>query len=227
MSRAPTVSHVSLDFWNTLVTANPAYGAARDAFLAQHFNLPDVKVREVYRRLKDNADAAAELEGIGLNSADTYEQFMTAMGRPGQDWFGVRRGLERLFYEHPPLVPEATVVALRRLQVAGIGLSIGSNTNFVRGAVLDDAILSRWGVIWDFQVFSDQIGCSKPHDHFWRVVTERAIAHTGAAPDNILHIGDNKICDGGCVDHGIQFAYTPNPQGLAAILDGVLTHECV
>ena len=226
MSR-PVITHISLDFWKTLVTANPAYGAARDAFLMEQLRLPRETVREVYRRLKDGADAAAELEGKGLTSFDTYEQFMIEMDRAGQDWWPVRKGLERLFYEHPPTVPKETIAALRRLQADGVGLSIASNTNFIRGEVLHEAVLNTWGVVWDFQVFSDQIACSKPHEHFWRVVKERAAAHTGAKPENILHIGDNKICDGGCVDHGINFAYVPNPEGLAAILNGVSNHERV
>lgn len=227
MSKAPPIKHVSLDFWKTLVTANPDYGTHRDAFLAEHLVLPRDKVREVYRRLKDGADEAAELRGEGLSSSDTYEQFMLAMGREDMSWYPVRQGLERLFFEYPPLVPSATIEALRRLQAAGIGLSIGSNTNFVRGEVLDEAVLSRWGVAWDFQVFSDQIGCSKPHEHFFKVIAERARTHIGAEPDEILHVGDNKVCDGGCVDYGIQFAYTPNPDGLAAVLNGVLQHERV
>lgn len=222
MSRAPIVSHVSLDFWNTIATGNPAYGGARDAFLAEKLNLPEIKVREVYRRLKDDADTAAELEGIGLSSSETYDRFMTEVGREGAYWYDIRHGLEALFFEHPPLVPDDVMDALGALQRAGIGLSIGSNTNFMRGAILNDAVLSTFGVEWDFQVFSDEVGRSKPHPHFWNVVAMRAATHTGAAPDNVLHIGDNRICDGGCVDHGIQFAYTPNPQGLAALLKGVL-----
>lgn len=215
------IRHVSLDFWNTLAHGNPLFAAARKEFLAQHTGLPLEEVEAVYRRLKDGADQNAERAGIGLSSVATYEQFMSEIGRPDDNWWSLREGLERLFRKYPPLVPDAVPKALRRLQARGIGLSIASNTNFVRGFCLNNTTLRPWGLDWAFQVFSDEVSCSKPHPHFWRVVTVRALAHTDARPEEVLHIGDNKICDGGCVTARLQFAHVNSPADLAALLESI------
>jgi FMN phosphatase YigB (HAD superfamily) len=140
---------------------------------------------------------------------------------PHVDWWTIRQGMQRLFGKYPPIVRPEVVEALRRAQARGLGLSIGSNTNFIQGETLHDVVLGTWGVAWDFQVFSDQIGRAKPDTFFWKVVTERAIAHIGAEPAEILHIGDNPVCDGGCVSAGIQFALVRSPQDIPALLEQI------
>lgn len=214
--------HLSLDVWKTLILPNPEFGKARLRYLAAELSLPAAKVEAVYREIKDGADDAAETVGLGMASAEVYDLFMRRLGRPGSNWWDLRLGMERLFAKYPPIVLPEVVTALRRVQAHGIGLSIGSNTNFIRGECLHDVTLGTWGIAWDFQVFSDQISSAKPHAFFWKVVTERALAHTGAAPHEILHIGDNRTCDGGCVAAGLQFAHVNGPEDVAPLLESVL-----
>lgn len=216
------VRHISLDVWNTLIVSNPKFGPARMRFLAAELSMPLEEVEKVYRRCKDGADHAAETQGAGASSAEVFDHFVQELGRPEYNWWSLRQGMERLFAKYPPLIPDESIQALRAVQAAGLSLSIGSNTNFIRGEVLHDVALSQWGVTWEFQVFSDQISRSKPHPFFWKVVKERALTHVGAKAGEILHIGDHKICDGGCQNHGIQFAHIKGPADLAQALGATL-----
>lgn len=220
----PKVRHVSFDVWKTLIEPNPEFGKARLRYLAAELSLPVEEVEAVYRRVKDGADRAAEVAGAGMSSAEVYDHFMQELGRPAYNWWELRQGLERLFAKYPPVVRPETVETLRKLQAAGLGLSIASNTNFIQGTCLHDVALGTWGVAWDFQVFSDQISRAKPHPRFWKVVTERAYTHVAAKPHEIVHVGDNRICDGGCRNHGIQFIHISGPADLPHALKGILDH---
>lgn len=216
-----SIKHVSFDFWNTLAKGNKQFAEARKVFVADHLGLPLVDVEAVYRELKDGADREAEEHGIGLSSAQTYDRFMARLGRPCEDWTPLRNGMERLFREFPPIVLPENVEALQALQARGYTLSIGSNTNFIRGHTLNEVTISTLGVEWAYQVFSDEVQHSKPNDYFWKMVTDRAWIHTSTKPHEILHVGDNMICDGGCREADIQFAYVNGPAELAAVLKGV------
>lgn len=215
------IRHLSFDVWQTLIKPNPEFGRARTRFLVAELSLPAETVEAAYRKIKDSADRAAEERGVGMRSHEVYDAFLKELGRTSADWYTLRAGLERLFRKHPPTVRPTMIHWLRGAQARGYGLSIASNTNFIRGEALHDIVLGTWGVAWDFQVFSDQIGCSKPHDHFWNVVKERARAHTGAEPNQILHIGDNLICDGGCRQHGIGFAPVAGPDDVPHLLENL------
>lgn len=212
---------ISLDVWNTLISPNPNYAQARDAmFRTLPFDFETIKA--VYRAHKDGADRAAEERGEGLSSAATYKKFALAID-PSGDLIPRRlqRALEEEFIAWAPLIRDDVIEALRDVEKAGIHLSIGSNTNFIRGAILDHAALSKMRVKWLFQVFSDVHEVSKPHPEFWNLVKTKA-RNRGIDPSEIVHVGDNKICDGGCESHGIRFAYTPNPEGLAPVLRGLI-----
>jgi FMN phosphatase YigB (HAD superfamily) len=212
---------ISLDVWNTLISPNPAYAAARDAVLGQlPFDLERTKA--IYRDHKDGADRAAEERGEGLSAEATYKKFALAVDPTGDIQPDVLRWMmEEAFIANPPLIEPQVIQALRLAHAKGVKLSIGSNTNFIRGRILDRAALKRFEVPWAFQVFSDVHGVSKPHPEFWQAVRTRA-GYLDIAPEEIVHVGDNMICDGGSEAHGIAFRYTPNPAGLPAVIESLL-----
>jgi FMN phosphatase YigB (HAD superfamily) len=216
------VRHLSLDVWDTLIAPNPEFSEARDRYLSKALAMPVEAVRQAYRAVKDESDRAAEVAGAGASSEVIYNRFAEAIGRPDLNWWPIRQGLERLLAKYPPKVLPETIEALRHAQGRGLGLSIASNTNFLRGEALNDVVLGTWGVAWDFQTFSDQISRAKPHPRFWKVVTERAWALTGAKPQEILHIGDHKVCDAGCRNHGLQFKHVRNLHDTVSAIEGAL-----
>lgn len=213
---------ISLDVWNTLIVADPEFAAARDRFFAAELPRPIDEVRAVYRRLKTDADAQAESCGAGPTSAAVFQRLCAELDLPEHfDWWRVRHGFEMVVAAHPPKALPETVTALRAVQAAGIHLSIGSNTNFIRGQVLNDVALGSWGVAWAFQVFSDEIECSKPHPDFWRCIRDSALP-LGVAGYEILHIGDNPACDGGAAAHGLGYRHIPDHTALPAVLTDIL-----
>lgn len=213
---------VSLDVWNTLIRANPEFSRERNMYLAAELSLPIDKVNSVYRKVKDTADNMAEEKGECISNMAIYKRFLLLLGRQHYSWLKLRRGLERIFASYPPYVLPETVTALQWLQEQGMALSIASNTNFIRGEVLHNNILNTWGIDWKFQIFSDQLLQAKPHPRFWNIVVKRAKTYVDAMPWEILHIGDNKICDGACSTANIQFQYIKGPAELAHVLERVL-----
>jgi FMN phosphatase YigB (HAD superfamily) len=213
---------VSLDVWNTLIRANPEFSLERNLYLAAELSLPIDTVNSVYREVKDTADSMAEENGECISSMAIYKRFLLLLGRQHYNWLKLRRGLERVFAKYPPYVIPETIIALQWLQRQGVALSIASNTNFIRGDALCDTVLNTWGIDWKFHVFSDQLLQAKPHPRFWNVVVKRAKTYIGAKPWEILHIGDNKVCDGACSTANIQFRHIERPAEVVHVLERVL-----
>ena len=213
---------VSLDVWNTLIRANPEFSRERNRYLVAELSLPTDTINSVYREVKDAADSMAEENGECISSMAIYKMFLSLLGRRHYSWLTLRRGLERVFALYPPFVLPETITALQWLQEQGIALSIASNTNFIRGEVLHNIVLNKWGIDWKFHVFSDQLLQAKPHPRFWNIVAKRAKTYVGAKPWEILHIGDNKVCDGACLAAKIQFQHIENPAELVHVLERIL-----
>jgi FMN phosphatase YigB (HAD superfamily) len=212
---------ISLDVWNTLIRANPEFSIQRNKYLAEELSLPIDTINSVYREVKDTGDNMAEKNGECISSMAIYKRFLLLLGRKYYSWLKLRRGLENVFAKYPPCVFPETIAALQRLQGQGIALSIASNTNFIRGEVLYNTVLNTWGIDWKFRVFSDQLLQAKPHPRFWNIVVKRAMTYVGAKPWEILHIGDNKVCDGACSVANIKFQHLEKPTELVHILERI------
>lgn len=214
------IKHISFDVWNTLISPNPLFAEKRDEFLSRVSGLPKERVRLSYKDLKTELDREAEQEGIGYFTDGIYQSLAIDIRLSSSDSSYLRGGLEALFFEHPPIVLESTKHIVTSLYERGYTLSIASNTNFMRGWVLDKAALSQIGIRWNFQLYSDMIARSKPHSKFWlKVLSEAKESLLIEDNSEILHVGDNKICDGGCMTKGIQYQYVANPGELHKVLE--------
>lgn len=209
---------VSLDVWNTLVRSNPDFAIERTRYLADELCISEDMANNIYRHVKDTADNVAEETGGCVSSMNLYKNFLSLLGRDNHYWLKIRQGLEKIFERYPPYVIPETIELLRYTQDQGIVLSIASNTNFIRGTILDSIVLNRLGINWKFQVFSDQIMLTKPNIRFWNIVVRRSRRFVNVKPWEILHIGDNKICDGSCSVVGIKFQIVNSPNDLVKVL---------
>jgi FMN phosphatase YigB (HAD superfamily) len=211
---------VSFDVWNTLISPNPEFGQARNRFLGEALGRDIVQVGNVYKALKSALDEDAEQQGIGLSSVGVYNQFLKYTGREGMPIEPIRAGVEALFRAYPPTVQPGLREVLQVFQEANkdILLSIASNTNFVRGKVLSEAVLNQLGVEWAFKVFSDVIGAAKPSPVFWEKVSCDADSLAMAEPQEILHIGDNVICDGSAIQYGMHYRHVNGPKDIKRVL---------
>lgn len=208
--------HISLDFWNTIATANPEYTRVRNEYLANYYGRPITQVRAIYTRIKSRLDDEAARDGLSTPWRDIHIELAEAL-RPDdgswQQWksheFSVN-ALMRLFKDNPPIIDPKLIFMLERAYRFGHTLSIASNTNFVTGDILRE-ILEQHTDKFSFMLFSDEIQCSKPHIDFARSIAGM-VNHI--APNRpIIHVGDSLECDGGMEGIcDISFQHVSNPQ---------------
>lgn len=192
--------HISFDLWNTLISSNPLYDEARANHLASVFGVTPEEARKVYKDTKYCADAVAEDSGKQMPSEMIYESlvmsFEPVAGKDVTskvDHLELRTDLEDLFAACPPDVNPELIAVLHGLHADGFNLSIGSNTNFIRGAVIEGVVMPQFPKgLFSFKVYSDMIGRAKPHDEFFRIVHQFSKVKRTS---DILHIGDNQVCD--------------------------------
>lgn len=210
--------HISFDVWNTLIKPNPKFARVRSNFIADHFGLDREETSRIYKTTKDEYDAMAETDGLAFDSQAVYGILFDKLGVPRDDWKFIMEETERLFLENPPIITDSTVETLRYLS-RGYSLSIASNTNFTSGRILARVLDERFGDIFAFKVFSDLHGHAKPHREFFRdVITGAAKVHTIIRPRDIIHVGDNTICDGGATMSGLEFFYVSGPEMIPDII---------
>ena len=108
--------------------------------------------------------------------------------------------MEGLVFSLPPLIyNDETIPVLRHLKEKGNTLSILSNTGFIKGSTLR-VLLAELKIdsYFDFQLYSDEVGLSKPDINFFNLLISGA--RSVNQPDefslnNIIHIGDNPLTD--------------------------------
>lgn len=183
---------LSLDFWGTLAVPNPAYSAARTAYLSRLANLSTAEANHRYRAVKRRLDGEAERHGTAVTPTAACARLAEALGVPLAA--GELRGqLESLTRASPPVVTPRTLDELRQAADAGLVLCLASNTNFLGGALMTELFpdLPLHG-----RVYSDQVGTSKPHADFFGAVLGVIRRHAlGLEPAEVTHVGDHPVCD--------------------------------
>lgn len=225
------IKHISLDAWNTLLIPNEVYAKARAQMLARAFFCSEAMARDIYTSVKREADSRAEEQGDAYDTQWLYER-LVSLFPPGHDITAdaLRVSyIEYLFNLYPPTILQTSIEEIRRLHDLGITFSISSNTNFISGKLLAPLIRKAIPEM-SFMLFSDlmsmtsrpgMIGSSikpaKPHPVFFDKVfhfAKLATRNPELKRDQILHIGDNRVCD---------FIGATNSGFASRLIDGV--HE--
>lgn len=205
------IKHISFDVWNTLIAANPKYAAARSVAIASIAGITFEQAKEAYAVVKKQLDVEAE-------------QFVC--GDVGRAWgvLGIHLGLtadqrdnlqvtcENLFRAFPPVLNKNLMDQLMYLAI-DYEMSIKSNTNFISGRILSEAVGFDRMPWWSFTHFSDQHLLCKP-DILFFAQTLLQSKLDDLANYEVLHIGDSEIFDGKCVDLGFKFCHIKNPEDL-------------
>jgi FMN phosphatase YigB (HAD superfamily) len=186
--------HISLDVWNTLLSANPRYARRRSIILADFFDSDPDKMSALYTQTKTNLDNAT----ASMCQAITPHQSIAALirtidGATDVDERDIRDIDEQFrvaFAEHPPLWDKHLVNELQSLSQKGVTISIGSNTNFVGGQTMTQVVFDNWDVDFEFKMFSDLEGCVKPSELFFNKMRTMVHPHR-----QIIHVGDDLVCD--------------------------------
>ncbi len=228
------MKHISLDFWNTVGKPNPQFAQARADLLASRFHILGSEARAIYTKVKRDLDHRAETHGEAPSRGDNLSTLFRAITketgsdvlvdldptqlRHFENEFAFE--LDSLFRRYPPTVDIGLIDTMRRINQRGITFSIGSNTNFITGAEIIQQIRA---LPFTFYIFSDVISVSKPDKLFYEHVANNAAHFSNVHYSDIVHVGDNMICDGGAVDFGMQFAYTESADHTAAVLETLMT----
>lgn len=229
------IKHVSLDAWNTILIPNTQYAIRRSNILAEAFSCSPEFAAKVYTSVKRRLDKHAEEAGEGYATEYVYNELLAAFPRHlNVDIEELRiLHIENEFFNSPPSILEETKKAIRLLKDRGITVSISSNTNFISGRILGRFIQEQVGN-FDFMLFSDTMQMShsakngwfipaKPsHSFFSQVMKYCSVLRPEIKAEEILHIGDNEICDyNGAKNFGFQAKLLPSVNDLPEMLMGI------
>ncbi|MBY3102929.1 HAD-IA family hydrolase [Rhizobium laguerreae] len=184
------ISHISFDVWNTLVTANPSHAMMRTKFLATCFDKEEEAVRNAYSEVKTWINQHAIETGYAPSLSENIRLLMmrcNVQKDPGL----IAKAFEHVFENCKPVVLDTTVRFVHSLAENGYTLSIGSNSSFISGTTMHNFLESTFGCVFRFGIYSDLLGYAKPNEAFFNKI----IKSCGVAADNILHVGDDVICD--------------------------------
>lgn len=204
------IKHISFDVWNTLITPNKDYSAHRNEAIATHFNITVEEAKLAYQNCKNTLDNLALIRGIGLSTNDAWLLLQLNMNKCSLNDNELIDICDELFKKYPPTFSTELKSELVKLHDRGFSLSIKSNTNFIKGTVLNEVLFDSLD-IFEFKHYSDDFENSKPSPIFF---TRTQIHVPNIKVENILHIGDNLICDGGCQKLGWNYLHVKNPNDL-------------
>lgn len=204
---------ISFDFWNTLASPNKDYSNFRSILIKHYSALSDEDSREVYKKLKSELDKESELFGTGLSCVECFEMLLKRLHHSPKTIKTnariLKREVQNLARNMYPEISRETTLMLRKLQLKGHGICLVSNTNFISGSTLRYVLQKEYGVFFDAMLFSDEEMIAKPSVDLFN----KAAKLMGVANQDVLHVGDNLICDvQGASNAGMQTLHVKNPE---------------
>ena len=193
----------------TLIKSNPEFKAQRSKFFCDNFNKSQKSLEEVnliFRRIDLLCNAINEKTGKNIDAEEMYLMVISAINDDSYslsdiDCTGLYDEMDQIFFRYlPTLYSSDTLPTLNKLRniPRDVTISILSNTGFVKARTLKIA-LERIGLseYFDFQLYSDEIGLSKPNLHLFNLMIEnvREVRKEFTITQEILHIGDNPNAD--------------------------------
>jgi len=197
--------HYSFDLWLTLIKSNPLFKQRRSVYFFNNFNSlqkPLAEVERIFRQVDLMCNSINETTGKNIDADEMYLMVISLINDnqvclPDIDLPALFADMEKLLFECLPLLYcDDTAQVLAQLKQAGCTMSILSNTGFIKGAtlrkVLHELDIAQY---FDFQLYSDEAGLSKPNKAFFQLLLDEISAIRYVSLDQIIHIGDNPKAD--------------------------------
>jgi len=202
--------HYSFDLWMTLIKSNPAFKLERTKFFYNNFNTREKTIEEVgliFRQIDVMCNAINEKTGGNIDAEEMYLMVISTINDyhyPLQEVkvAALYAEMEELLLKYLPVAysnDTAKVLYELKQKATDSTFSLLSNTAFIKGSTLRK-VLKRIELYqyFDFQLYSDEIGMSKPNEKLFKLMVEAILERRGL--DNmdlkeILHIGDNPKAD--------------------------------
>ncbi|RFZ94688.1 HAD family hydrolase [Mucilaginibacter conchicola] len=201
----PYYQHYSFDLWLTLIKSDPQFKPERARYFHQHFNKSGKSVDEIaliFRQVDLMCNAVNEKSGKNIDADEMYLMVIhlingNSLDIDEIDYQQLHNDMEVLLFKHPPQlysdVTYNTLISLK--EKSGATFSLLSNTGYIIGKTLRKVLaLYQLDTFFDFQLYSDEAGMSKPNPEFFEVMLKNIdICNVGKdIPRNgILHVGDN------------------------------------
>lgn len=206
------IKHVSFDLWNTLLKSNPKFSETRRRILSKISGKQEVEVQDIIRKVSIAHDKEIMETGYHTtNSAGMYERVFRQLGiEPSEDDMEDFIDLMGKVFKlnEPSFICPNTLETLEKVKNKGITMSILSNTGYVESSHIRPFLVKHgisqymyYNNTYAGMYFSDELGRAKPNPALFSFV---AIMH-GAKNDEMLHVGDSLIADGGATNIGCQF----------------------
>ncbi|PUZ26690.1 putative hydrolase of the HAD superfamily [Chitinophaga costaii] len=222
------LKHISFDLWYTIIKSDPDYKPKRNQLFADMFGITRSidEINTQFKYFDVLINVINEKTGGQATFYEIYYYLLAALGvdirqvEPAQ-LDAYYTASEKLFFEHPPVLMDPQTPALfQELRNLGYTISLLSNTAFIRGSTLRQ-LMPDWGLetFFDFQLYSDEEGTSKPSYQFYQLMFDRVNQLYPATKDQILHVGDNPVADvGGGDQFGIKTLWLPPGTTLTTLL---------
>jgi putative hydrolase of the HAD superfamily len=201
----PYYQHYSFDLWLTLIKSNPEFKIQRAHFFHQKFNNTGKSVDDiarVFRQVDLMCNAVNEKTGKNIDADEMYLMVISLINGDRLniddiDYNALHLQMEELLFKYPPLMyADVTIEVLEHLkQKSGATFSLLSNTGYITGKTLRK-VLALYGLdnYFDFQLYSDEAGMSKPNPEFFKTMLNNIdICNSGKniPLKSIVHVGDN------------------------------------
>ena len=201
----PLYQHYSFDLWLTLIKSDPEFKIQRTKYFYNNHNVykkSEDDIGKIFRQVDLMINAINEKTGKNIDADEMYLMVIDLIndGKADLDEFDIDQILarmEELLFRYPPVpYSPVTISTLQHLkQNSGGTFSLLSNTGYITGKTLRKIlILYLPDDFFDFQLYSDEAGMSKPNIAFFDLMLNNiAICNPGKkiSPANIIHIGDN------------------------------------
>ncbi|MEO7214617.1 HAD family hydrolase [Mucilaginibacter sp.] len=201
----PYYQHYSFDLWLTLLKSNPDFKAERAKYFHKNHNAlhkSEEEVAKIFRQVDLMVNAVNEKSGKNIDADEMYLMVLNFIHDSNLDLDEVDTDhlhlkMEELLFQYPPaLYSGVTFSSLQHLkQNSGGTFSLLSNTGYITGKTLRKVLaLHKLDDFFDFQLYSDEVGMSKPNREFFKLMLNNIdICRPGRSVPltDIIHIGDN------------------------------------
>jgi len=198
--------HYSFDLWLTLIKSNPLFKQHRSRIFHQQYNALNKSLEEVehiFRQVDIMCNNINETTGKNIDAEEMYLMVISQIndnktGLQDVDINALYIQMETLLFEFLPLIySDDTPEILAHIKENPVcTTNILSNTGFVKGVTLRK-VLKQLNIAqyFDFQLYSDEAGLSKPNKAFFQVLLNQIAGLGQIELNQIIHIGDNLTAD--------------------------------
>jgi putative hydrolase of the HAD superfamily len=215
--------HYSIDLWGTVIKSNPNFKPERAKYFCKNLNKKNKSLEEIeaiFRSVDIMCNSINETTGLNIDAQEMYLmvafQINECLTMDDDLLSKIDLAMSNLIVTFPPLILNQHVIpTLEILKKHQKTMNISSNTAFIKGKILRQVLIElKLDQYFNFQIYSDEIGYSKPSPYFYDIVLSKTkLIHHDIQVSEILHVGDNPIADlSGAKNAGFQSMLIDNQE---------------